>query len=214
MNMSDKILVVGSKPRFTYKEIGFFSKAYFANAAANRSPFFSAEMKLGVVSSYILSVDKTPLAKLAFDEIVGSDISSFIVAGEGICQDEFLSKTVVSRVSHRTITWQVIKIIGVVSFLKILNTRGGFFRLIVELMKVAVRGYSSQAKPSTGLIAVLLGCREIGDKNRFCCLKVSGIGLDNDGYDYSKVMSARGHLGVDSILIERLQSMGVEFFDV
>lgn len=201
------ILVVGSKPSFTIVDKRYHI-GYFANASISRSGKYNVEFVVSFLSHYI--INPSSLLSLAAHNVINQFRSDrLIVLGSSVCDvDDALS------MSYRRITYLVIKQIGVSAFLRCSFQKKSYKEIFRDIVKLIIKGYIQESKPSTG-IASLLVAQDIAERSGSqYSIDVCGIGLSSDGYDYTKVVLPRGHLVVDSVVINSINKGRVNFHDL
>lgn len=203
-----RIIVVGSKPSFTYDLIGDFDFGYFANAAISRKEFFSVKRVTSVVSTQIL-LGESELTKQAKCLISKEASQSTILLGKQIFVNFGTHR--VERLSRWHRTKICVRAIGVFGYVR-LCMNGTTLHKLKAVAQLILRGEVAAAKPSTGVFCALLAY-ERHCLNDDVQILVSGIGLSSDGYDYIKGSYARGHVSQDAIYANVLIKRGVKFLD-
>ncbi len=217
-----KILVVGSKPKFTHEGIGDFDLAFYANAAIARKNYFNADMSFNIVVEsifYKLSTDSAAAAAREQINQVGCE-NTIVLQSPAWAHKKWSSCTLLSGnvidvclAKKRQVVLDVLGMNWMLSAMWDLSPNPIYFTK--QLARLALRGQGSISKPSTGIWAVLLACYICKLKKTPLNIVVSGIGLSNDGYSYSTQDSMRlqSHW-VDPQAVKKLQRMGVIFLDM
>lgn len=217
-----RILVVGSKPRFTHEGLGEFDLAFFANGAIARRSFFNVARDYNVlVESAYSQQSKAALATWLQIKDARSPRSILLqspawlfaawnpkppLGGEVHLCTLIEKRAVVTKAFGWL--WAIRQI-----WLDTSNTK--YFA--ADVMRFVLRGQCASMKPSTGIWCVLLASLVAARAKRPCEIVVSGIGLANDGYAYTSDAQQNNRLhghGIDLVLTRQLVSQGISFLDM
>lgn len=214
------ILVVGSRPRFTIPDIAEFDVGIFANSSIVRANAFKCRETVHFVSRMILEDADSILLRLARERCAGNTVDKLVICGnynkdhaKSLEKMKYCARSGIEYFTYDDVFKAVASHLDLRCMIKILNNGDGTLRSILRACKhKIVSGCPLRLKPSTGLSAILWAMRRRRSNNQD--IIVSGIGLDQSGYDYTDVVVARGHEEIDEALVLKLGYRGVHFLDV
>ncbi len=218
-----RILVVGSKPKFTHEDIGTFDLAFYANAAIARRHHFDAIESFNVLVESIFFENGSIATETAKDQIIRAGCENTIVLqSPNWVYSAWKSSTQLpgkiidlSLAQKRHVVLDVLNTGWLLSAMIKLSPSPIVFAN--EIARLAFRGQGGISKPSTGIWAVLLACYICKLSGNPFNVVVSGIGLTNDGYSYSSHTGENMRLAthwIDPKATEKLMKLGVIFLDI
>ncbi len=215
-----RILIVGSKPTFTHKDLGRFDLAFFANGAIARHALFDSRLFFNVLVESAYHQTGT-VAQATWEQIKAAESpNSIVVQSPAWTFKRWKGKPPLGGNLHKVSLREKRKV--VIESLGLRWVLASIWRLSrnlphfhTEMARFLLRGQCSSMKPSTGVWTILLARHIATQTGKPCEIVVSGIGLSNDGYAYAKAVNHRmkSH-EIDPHVINRLLKVGVDFRDL